>query len=146
MTETPHTRVGGCLCGKVRFTANVVPEVQACHCVQCQRWTGGGPLLTVRVHELELSGAQEIHAYHHSTWGERSVCRTCGTSIYWKMQGRPISSVAVGLLDEQTGLTVTEEIFVDYRPAWLKPWPGATQSTEAEQLAQLSAFFEGDGA
>ncbi|MEM8657161.1 MAG: GFA family protein, partial [Pseudomonadota bacterium] len=137
-------RTGGCLCGKVRFTAKVKPEINACHCTHCQRWTGGGPLFTVTVEDLEITGGAEIRPYHHSTWGERSVCGTCGATLYWKMQGRPIATVAAGLLDDQTGLTVTSEIFVDDRPPWLPPWPGAEQSTEAQEMAKLSAFLEGE--
>ena len=53
------------------------------------------------------------------------------------MQGKPATYVAVGLLDDQSDLTVTEEIFVDYRPAWLPPFDGATQSTEAQEIAKL---------
>ena len=36
-------KTGQCLCGAVTFSADVAAEIQACHCTQCQRWTGGGP-------------------------------------------------------------------------------------------------------
>ena len=45
-------RTGQCLCGAVTFTADVGDGVLACHCTQCQRWTGGGPYLCVSVSDL----------------------------------------------------------------------------------------------
>jgi len=54
------------------------------------------------------------------------------------MQGGAITNVAVGLLDDQSGLHMASEIFVDYRPAWLPAWPNASQSTEAEEMAKLA--------
>jgi hypothetical protein len=116
----------------------------ACHCVQCQRWTGGGPLVTARATDLEISGGDRVLAYHASTWGERAVCGTCGSTLYWRMQGKPVASLAVGLLDDQSGLSVTEEIFVDFRPDWLPAFRGASQSTQAEQAAKLDAYLAGD--
>jgi hypothetical protein len=135
-------RTGHCLCGAVSFTAEVADAFQACHCTQCQRWTGGGPFYAVRVREMNLTGETGISAYHHSEWGERATCATCGSIIYWRLQGRSIAFMAVGLLTDQAGLRLTEEIFVDDRPDWLPPHVGAEQRTEAEMKAQLAAFLE----
>ena len=135
-------RTGQCLCGKVSFTADMADTILACHCVQCQRWTGGGPLFSVSAENVEVSGGETVRTYHASAWGERVVCDTCGSTLWWKMQGKPMNGVAAGLLDDQSGMTVTEEIFVDRRPAWLPPFEGASQSTEAEEMAKLKAYQE----
>lgn len=138
-------RTGQCLCGAVKVSAVIGTHLQACHCVQCQRWTGGGPYLAVPVSDLEVTGEDRIKAYHASEWGERAYCGTCGSTVFWKMQGKPARSMAVGLLDDQSGLCVTEEIFVDYRPVWLTPFEGASQSTEAEEKAKLDAYLAKQG-
>ncbi|MEM9970123.1 MAG: GFA family protein [Pseudomonadota bacterium] len=138
MTET---QTGGCLCGAVTITAKVGNGIQACHCRQCQTWTGGSPYLCVPVSEAEVRGAETIEAYHASAWGERAFCRVCGTTVYWTMKGQPPHSVAVGLFPDQSGMSVTEEIFVDYRPPWLPPFAGAAQSTEAEENEKLHAWM-----
>ncbi|KNG93603.1 GFA family protein [Pseudaestuariivita atlantica] len=136
-------RTGGCLCGAVRFSARVEAGLQACHCRQCQQWTGGGPLFVAHVAEMQITqGEDALHSYHASHWGERITCATCGSTLWWKMQGKPTRGVAAGLLDDQAGLTVTEEIFVDYRPDWLPAFEGATQSTEAQEEAKLRAYLE----
>ena len=147
MTQTSRKATGGCLCGAVRFSASLPQDtIQACHCTQCQRWTGGGPLWTIRVRDLDIDGQDAIRTYQASDHGERAFCGTCGTTLYWRLQGRRIAFMPVGLLDDQTGLTVGEEIFVDHRPDWLPAWPQATQHDEAEMVAQLNAFLEGDRA
>ncbi|MEM9060790.1 MAG: GFA family protein [Pseudomonadota bacterium] len=139
MTE----RSGGCLCGAVRLRAVLSDEViGACHCIQCQRWTGGGPLLSVPVSAVTFTHEDRIREFSISEWGVRAVCADCGTPLYWRMSDGPVKHVTVGLLDDQTGLAVTEEIFVDYRAPWLDAVPGAAQSTEAEQNALLKAYLD----
>ena len=134
-----------CLCGAVRIDCTVPkPEVEACHCRQCQIWTGGGPYYSVRIEDAEIAGEENVGTYRASAWAERAFCRTCGTNLFWRMQGRPLRSISAGLLPEQSALRVTEEIFVDRRPGWLPAWPDATQSTEAEQEAILDAFLKGE--
>ena len=138
---------GGCLCGAVTVRATLSdPSVQLCHCVQCQRWTGGGPLASVRVSDLDVTGLEGVARYRASAWGERVFCPTCGSTLWWQMQGRPVAFIAVGLLDDQSGLEVRQEIFVDHRPGWLPAWPGAEQSTEAQELEALHAFLADEGA
>ena len=134
-------RSGQCLCGAVTLRAEVSGAVQACHCVQCQRWTGGGPYLAAAASNVRISGGEKMAAYHASEWGERVNCGTCGSTLYWHMQGKEPRSIAAGLLDDQSGLSVTEEIFVDFRPAWLPPYEGASQSTEAQEMAKLDEYL-----
>ena len=135
---------GGCLCGAVRFTATV-PEraVQACHCGQCRRWTGGGPFYAVRVRDIAFTSADQIAAYHASGHGERAHCRVCGTILYWRLQGRSVAFVAAGMLDDQSDLTITEDIFCDRAADWTPRAPGARQSTERQMMDQLDAFLRG---
>ena len=139
-------RTGQCLCGavKLRFT---LPSTgfQACHCQQCQRWTGGGPLYAIRVDDLAIEGEEAIAAYHASQHGERAFCRVCGSTLYWRLQGKAVRFIAPGLLDDQSDLTLEEEIFVDHRPGWLPAADGASQSTEAEQHALLEAYLAKSG-
>ncbi|PRY92995.1 hypothetical protein BCF33_1859 [Hasllibacter halocynthiae] len=137
-------REGGCLCGAVRVRAEVGSGIQACHCSQCQRWTGGGPLWSVRVADLVVAGEDAVRTFRMSEWGERAFCGTCGSTLWWRMRGKSIAYVTTGLLDDQSGLTVDQEIFVDHRPGWLPPFAGASQSTEAEEMVALAKHLEGE--
>lgn len=134
---------GQCLCGKVTMRGRPLGEahVQACHCGQCRRWTGGSPFLCVPIEDVSIDGAEHIERYHASEWGERGFCRTCGTTLFWSMKGKAPNSIAVGLLEDQSGLRVTEEIFTDRRAPWQPAWDGASQSTEAQEFAKLNAYM-----
>ena len=133
---------GECLCGAVKFSADLpTKEFQACHCQQCQRWTGGSPLLAIRAEDVEVTGGENIRAYHASEWGERASCAKCGSILYWTMKGKPPAFLALGLFAGQTGFELTEEIFTDHRPSWLPEWPDASQSTEAEQISKFDAYM-----
>lgn len=135
-------RVGGCLCGKIRIRAELKSTaVHVCRCTQCQTWTGSGGLFSVGVNALAVEGEDAISTYRASAWGERASCGICGSILWWRMQGRPVAYVAAGLLDDPAGLQVEEEIFVDHRAPWTPAFPGASQSTEAEEHAKLQAFL-----
>ena len=138
-----NERTGGCLCGAVKVEATIrEPTIGACHCEQCRRWTGGSPLLTVPVADLRIRGRDDVHEFQISEWGVRAFCRKCGSNIYWRMADADVKNIAVGLLDDQTGLKQTEEIFVDCRAPWMAPVEGASQSTEAEQMALLDEYLK----
>lgn len=136
-----------CLCGAVSFEAEILkPEVQACHCGQCQRWTGGGPLYAMRVGDVSVTGEENIQTYHASGHGERAFCRVCGSTLYWKMQGGQIAFLSPGLFDAlPEGTRLTEEIFVDCRAGWLPPVEGAAQHDEAEMQQQLQDYLARKG-
>jgi len=121
-------------------------NITACHCGQCRRWTGGGPYFSTSVTDPKIEGEKHIALYAASEWGERGYCRHCGTTLFWKMKGKPIHNLAAGLFDDQTYLSVKQEIFVDRRAPWQGAWDGAKHSTEAQEFAKRDAALEGDQA
>ena len=138
-------RTGQCLCGAVSVAADIPdPTFLACHCGQCRRWTGGGPFYAIDVENAELSG-EAVTEYFASDWGARGYCGTCGTTLYWRMRDRGITSLAVGILDDQSGLSLRQEIFSDCRAGWMQPVPGTAQSTEAEEMAKLDEYLKTGG-
>lgn len=134
------TRVQGkCLCGAVRAGASLrSDDVQACHCIQCQRWTGGGPLLVVDCSDVVFDGEENIGLYQASEWGERGFCNICGSTLFWRKQGETGGELAVGLFPGQPGLKLGREIYTDRRPEWLPHAVNALQMTEAE----TEAFYD----
>ena len=137
-------RTGQCLCGAVTLSAEI-PETSflACQCGQCQRWTGGGPLYAIGAQDVDFSGGDNIAEYFASEWGARGFCSKCGTTLYWRMRDREVTSIAVGVLDKRDDLRLCEEIFSDCRPNWLPMVPGAAQSTEAEEMQKLDEYLKG---
>lgn len=118
MTE----RSGRCLCGAVRYVLRDAPEsFGACHCTMCQRVSGGVNLsFAVPADGIEIAGAEAVRTYRSSTWAERSFCGACGSNLWYRLVGpseRPHAwHVALGSLNDKSGLRFAEEICVETRP------------------------------
>lgn len=116
MNEPAKTLTGRCLCGDVRFTLRGAPaEAGACHCTQCQRWSGQyWSAVNVRQDDLVLdNGHESIAWYPSSDHAERGFCLLCGSSLFWRQSSPEAERVAVsvGSLDQPTGLKVSAHIF-----------------------------------
>ena len=117
MTAPAGPLTGRCLCGDVRFVLRGdVIEAGACHCTQCQRWSGPyWSAVTVRQDELVLENGQESIAWYPSSeHAERGFCVLCGSSLFWREQRAEAVSVDVslGALDQPAGIEVGYHIHV----------------------------------
>ena len=109
-------RSGSCLCGAVKFTAiDVSSEVHACHCTMCRRWSGG-PGLAVNVAGLEFQQDEQLRLFASSDWAQRGFCQQCGTNLFYLLTDPQQYMVWMGALDDQSGLTLSGEIFIDEKP------------------------------
>jgi hypothetical protein len=110
---------GQCLCGAVSFTAKAKShDVSVCHCSMCNRWSGGISMFLDVVGAPQFKGADNIGLYKSSEWGERGFCKTCGSSLFWKLVGEDRYTVSAGVLDDQSRLHFAKEIFIDGKPAY----------------------------
>ena len=84
---------GRCLCGRVRFTAQLPSLVCAhCHCSMCRRNHGAAYVTWFAVPRGRLSlqsGEQELVRYASSEHGSRSFCKHCGTSLFCENSEHP---------------------------------------------------------
>jgi hypothetical protein len=110
------------MCGAVSFRASEVPdEYGVCHCEMCRRWTGSALLgITIPTDKLDWNGSENIATIQSSTWAERGWCVKCGTGLFFRvtMDGKYSggTEIPIGLLDDQTDLTMSNEIFIDHKP------------------------------
>ncbi len=117
-----ETRQGGCLCGAVRFKAGLTKrEFGVCHCEMCRRWTGSALLgMTVPEGNVTWTGAEHIASRQTSPWAMRAWCRECGSNLYFKVTAQSEWSgnveLPIGLFDDASGLTMTNEIYIDHKP------------------------------
>ena len=111
-------RTGGCACGAVRYEATGGgPAFGACHCETCRKWVGG-PFLGLQVETLRIvQGAESVRTWRSSDWGERASCAECGGALFFTVVATGEKNVALGTLDDLSGLTLGMEIFVDRKPA-----------------------------
>lgn len=107
-------RSGHCLCGAVHFEAEVEADFHACHCSMCRRW-GGSPLMAVMAGP-EVSFEGEVSRYRSSKVAERGFCPNCGSHLFYYSIPAVHYVIPVGLLDDQTGLNMSGEIYVEDQP------------------------------
>jgi hypothetical protein len=132
---------GECLCGGVMVTGQGKPgPVSICHCPQCLK-QGAGPYMGVRFSGGVTFKGNAISWFRSSPHAERGFCRTCGSTISWKMQSEESGSVNVHLFDYIDGLKVGEEIFIDSPPDWYFSHPEAVRQTRAEALGDLRTYL-----
>lgn len=110
-TPAPRTVTGACLCGAVRFQGTLSdPEVVACHCGQCRRWSGH-VWASFHLDDARIEG-DSLRWFASSAEAERGFCASCGSSLFWRPAGRDRLSVSPGALDGEAGLRLGRHIFV----------------------------------
>jgi hypothetical protein len=110
---------GGCLCGKVRYSANTEPAfVGVCHCKDCQKFSGSAFAIVVGVPEAAFSVQGELATY--SKTGdtgktiERRFCPECGSSVADAASALPgIVMISSGTLDDASWVKPGMEIYCD---------------------------------
>ena len=62
MTEGSTELAGGCACGAVRYRLTSAPMfVNCCHCLDCQRQTGGAGSGASRLHRRQKNLSHQIN-------------------------------------------------------------------------------------
>jgi hypothetical protein len=137
-----NTRTGQCLCGAVKFTAqDVETDFGVCHCIMCQRWSGG-PFFSTTTGKVEFEGEEHITRYQSSVWAERGFCNICGSNIYYRIPKLGNYEMCVGAFDDTDGLVMTSEIFIDRKPDGFSLAGDHPRLTEKETLEKYSNFSE----
>src|ERR1700704_4282833 len=77
---------GGCLCGKVRYSAQAEPAIVAvCHCKHCQKQAGTAFGVVVGIPKSAFSIKGKLKTYHDTgdsgQPGNRNFCPDCGSPI-----------------------------------------------------------------
>jgi len=142
---------GGCRCGRVRYRAEVpaLPNVYACHCRDCQTWSGSAFSLQFIVAEdqLEVTGEPalyELTAPDRSRTSRQRACPVCFTRVYNTNTRRPgLAVVRAGSLDRSDELTIVAHIWTRRKlagidiPDGVPTWPEG--APPADFMAALSA-------
>ena len=116
---------GGCLCGKVRYSASGDPAfVGVCHCTDCQRFTGSAFAAVVGVPKGALTVQGELAAYSKAGDTGKSIyrrfCPRCGSSVLDEADALPdIVMVGVGTLDDASWVKPGMQIYCDSAQPWV---------------------------
>lgn len=128
---------GRCLCGSVRITGTASePEVAACHCDMCRRWSSG-PYFEVSCVDVVFEGEDSITRIRSSEWAERGFCNKCGSNLFYHLIDSSEFQVAAGLLDDQSDLRLSLQVFIDRKP----PFYTLADTTRTMTAAQVHAAY-----
>lgn len=107
-----HT--GSCLCGKVSYTVGgPLREVLACHCTQCRKQSGHYFAATNAPDDsITLKGESNVTWYRSSDTAKRGFCSNCGSTLFWKHDDHPFTSILAGSFDKPSSLKLAKHIFV----------------------------------
>ncbi|CAO3406544.1 GFA family protein [Azospirillum largimobile] len=127
---------GGCLCGGVRFLLAERPDgVVNCHCGQCRRFHGHiGAYITVPRDTVVFDAAETLTWFRSSDFAERGFCGRCGSSLFWKGDGKSEIEIAAGSLDQPTGLKTLRHGYVEGKADYyeitdgLEQFPGSSEN------------------
>ncbi len=117
--------VGGCLCGKVRYSATAEPAMVAvCHCKNCQRQSGTAFTTIVGVPKESLKVTGTLSTYEDlSETGKgmhRRFCPECGSPIVTDADGYPnLTFVKVGTLDDTSWVEPTMQFWCESAQPWV---------------------------
>lgn len=116
-----QTITGGCLCGRLRFSATGAPlRVGVCHCLNCRKHHGA-PFFAAAIFPfgaVTITGAQRLYE-------GRGFCPDCGSSVLAQSDGE--IELHLGALDTPDQFVPDYELWVIRRESWLAPIPGAAQ-------------------
>jgi hypothetical protein len=59
-----------------------------------------------------------VRVYRSSEWAERAFCDTCGSSLYYRLVEGGDMYLSAGVLDDQSDLELTSQIFIEEKPAY----------------------------
>ena len=113
MAGKPAT--GSCNCGGVSYTiTGPMREVIACHCSQCRKQSGHFYAATsVADTDLSINDKGSLKWYTASDDAGRGFCSTCGSALFWKLNGSENTSILAGTLDgDAGGILLDRHIFV----------------------------------
>ncbi len=111
------THKGSCLCGKVKITVKgSLSSADACHCKQCQKWTGFyGVSTETELECLTIDGTEFVKWFESSEKARRGFCISCGTHLFFDpldKQKHSWTGIYMGVFDSPTNVKISHHIFV----------------------------------
>lgn len=118
-------RHGACSCGQLKVTCEGEPiRISVCHCLACQRRTGGPFAQQARWPADRVTTEGEATAYVRigDEGGKATFrfCPTCGATVYYDIDGMPgMIAVPVGAFADPTFPAPMISVYEDRKHAWV---------------------------
>ena len=117
---------GGCLCGHIRYTGVEEPLATVlCHCVNCQKQSGGAYSLNLVMPKGSLDIQGELTTYVDTGDSgkplDRNFCGRCGSVITSEPSVMAnITVLKAGTLDDPSWVRPAMEIYCDSAQPWTR--------------------------
>jgi hypothetical protein len=115
---------GGCLCGKVRYSADAEPLFAGvCHCSTCQKGSGSAynSVVAVPKSAVSLTGAVSIYEGKGDTGNPtyRRFCSACGSPVQAEAAiMADVVMIPTGTLDDPSAVKPAMQIYCDSAQPW----------------------------
>ena len=141
------TITGGCRCGQVRYalSTDTLPLSYACHCLDCQTWTGvafsQSCILTADA--LTVTGELVVYELQGSSGrvSQQRICPTCHTRVYNTNTGHGFAVLRAGTLDRSNELDCVAHMWTRRKQAWIALPPGVPTWEEAPAMDELAVVL-----
>jgi hypothetical protein len=132
----PTGVTGGCQCGAVRYSLDVVPShTQVCHCRMCQKAVGGPFAALAPVRLADFAWTRGTPAlFESSSVAYRHYCRACGTPLTFGYRHKPWIDVTIGSLDEPERVPPVRQYGIESRLSWYEPAAIERLPTQATEV------------
>ncbi len=117
---------GGCLCGKVRYSADAEPVFTGiCHCRNCQKESGSAFAIVIGIPQTALSVQGDLKTFEDK--GDsgmamlRRFCPNCGSTLMDQAMAMPdVIMVQAGTLDDPSWVKPAMQIYCDSAQPWVQ--------------------------
>ncbi len=128
---------GRCLCGRIRWEADVPPRLSAlCHCDTCRRATASGCVgwLIFPIDSFRFT-TRNPRQYHTDTGADRTFCPECGTPLtYHRATDRPGDmDVTIGSTDDPDAFPPTKDVSAEEKLSWTHLATTPVSGTDTDQ-------------
>ena len=115
---------GSCLCGAVKFSANLPSKWCAhCHCSMCRKAHGAGYVTWVGFEQGQVSITKDTDQleWHDSSPGaQRGFCRQCGSSMFFRSERWAGElHIALGCINDEMDRKPQANVFFDRHVDWM---------------------------
>ncbi|MCE9616479.1 MAG: GFA family protein [Lentisphaerae bacterium] len=117
---------GSCQCGAVTYASDGEPIfVGACHCTNCQKWTGSAFSMMVAVPKPSFTVRGGRLATHHDVGDSgkathRHFCAACGCTIYDEVDVNPsMVMIPVGTLANPDAVKPQLHVYWKHHASWV---------------------------
>ncbi len=120
------TRTASCTCGQLTATTSAEPiRVSVCHCLACQRRTGGvfASQARFRADAVTLAGTSTTFVRVGDEGGSATFhfCATCGVTVYYiNKGGEDTIAIPVGVFADPTFPGPIYSVYESRMHAWVK--------------------------